>query len=74
MGTHHQAVHGGGSMPSIKVAILGFGTVGEGIYRILNERSKEIKQDTGYKIDIVSILVRDTLKKRMATPGTKITG
>ena len=58
MGTHHQAVHGGGDMPSIKVAILGFGTVGEGIYRILNERKEEIKQETGCTIDIVSILVR----------------
>ena len=73
MGTYHQAVHGGGDMPSIKVAILGFGTVGEGIYRILNERKEEIKRETGYTIDIVSILVRDTAKKRLATPGTKIT-
>ena len=52
MGTHHQAVHGGGDMPSIKVAILGFGTVGEGIYRILNERKEEIKNG---KQDIQSI-------------------
>ena len=44
MGTHHQAVHGGGGMPSIKVAILGFGTVGEGIYRILNEKKKTLKK------------------------------
>ncbi len=60
-------------MPSIKVAILGFGTVGEGIYRILNERKEEIKRETGCTIDIVSILVRDKAKERLATPGTKIT-
>ncbi|KAA0955834.1 homoserine dehydrogenase [Sporosarcina sp. ANT_H38] len=60
-------------MASIKVALLGFGTVGEGIYRILNERKEEIKQQTGYLIDIDSILVRDTAKKRLATPGIKIT-
>ncbi|MFJ7934098.1 homoserine dehydrogenase [Sporosarcina sp. NPDC096371] len=60
-------------MPSIKVAILGFGTVGEGIYRILNERKEEIKKETGHTIDIVSILVRDTAKERLATPGTRIT-
>ncbi|NYF23277.1 homoserine dehydrogenase [Sporosarcina sp. JAI121] len=60
-------------MPSIKVALLGFGTVGEGIYRILNERKEEIRQETGYAIDIVSILVRDTAKERLATPGIKIT-
>ncbi|MEK5040197.1 homoserine dehydrogenase [Sporosarcina sp. FSL K6-3457] len=60
-------------MPSIKVAILGFGTVGEGIFRILNERKDDIKQETGHTIDIVSILVRDTAKEYLATPGTKIT-
>ncbi|WP_318614787.1 homoserine dehydrogenase [Sporosarcina sp. YIM B06819] len=60
-------------MPSIKVAILGFGTVGEGVYRILNERKEDIQQETGHTIDIVSILVRDTAKKRLVTPGTKIT-
>lgn len=60
-------------MPSIKVAILGFGTVGEGIYRILNERKEDIQQETGHTIDIVSILVRDTSKERLVTPGTTIT-
>ena len=60
-------------MRTIKVAILGFGTVGEGIYRILSEKEKEIKQRTGYTIEVVSILVRDTLKKRMPTPGVQIT-
>lgn len=61
-------------MPSIKVALLGFGTVGEGIYRILTERKIEIKQQTGCEIDIVAILVRDTAKVRLATPGVKVTG
>ncbi|WP_342508077.1 homoserine dehydrogenase [Sporosarcina sp. FSL K6-2383] len=60
-------------MPSIKVAILGFGTVGEGIYRILNERKEEIRQETGHTIDIVSILVRDKSKERRVTVGTVIT-
>ena len=60
-------------MPSIKVALLGFGTVGEGIYRILNERKEEIMRETGRAIEIVSILVRDMSKERLATPGTKIT-
>ncbi|CAM3237806.1 homoserine dehydrogenase [Filibacter tadaridae] len=61
-------------MPSINVAILGFGIVGEGIYKILNERSKAIEKGTGYTINVVSILVRDTTKTRQSTPGTKITG
>lgn len=69
----YQAVCGGGNMPTIKVAILGFGTVGEGIYRILNEKKEAIKQRLGYQIDVVSILVRDVEKKRIPTPGVKIT-
>lgn len=60
-------------MPAIRAAILGFGTVGEGIYRILDERKKEIEQQTGYTIEIASILVRDTKKERIPTPGVLVT-
>ena len=73
MGTFYQAVYGGGSMPTIKVAILGFGTVGEGIYRILNEKKEKIKAQTGYTVEVVSILVRDISKERIPTPGVEIT-
>ena len=30
-------------MATIKAAILGFGTVGQGIYHILNEKREELK-------------------------------
>ena len=60
-------------MSTIKVAILGFGTVGEGVYRILNEKKNEIKLQTGYAIEISSIVVRDITKKRIETPGIKVT-
>lgn len=60
-------------MPTIKVAILGFGTVGEGIYRILNEKKEKIKAQTGYTVEVVSILVRDISKERIPTPGVEIT-
>lgn len=60
-------------MPTIKVAILGFGTVGEGVYRILNEKKEKIKAQTGYTIEVVSILVRDISKERIPTPGVEIT-
>jgi homoserine dehydrogenase len=60
-------------MPKIKVAILGFGTVGEGIYRILQERKEAIQKETGYTIDVHSILVRNKGKVRLTTPGTKVT-
>lgn len=60
-------------MPTIKAAILGFGTVGEGIYRILQERKEAIQKETGYTIDVHSILVRNKGKVRLTTPGTKVT-
>lgn len=60
-------------MPSIKVAILGFGTVGEGVYRILQEKREEIKKSTGFTVDVVSILVKDKAKRRMPIQGAKFT-
>ncbi len=60
-------------MSTIKIAILGFGTVGEGVYRILNEKKKEIEEFTGREIEVVSILVRDKSKERTPTPGVQIT-
>lgn len=61
------------NMPTIKAAILGFGTVGEGIYRILNEQRKEIEEQTGYIIEVTTILVRDLAKERLLMPGVQVT-
>ncbi|MCM3744426.1 homoserine dehydrogenase [Sporosarcina luteola] len=60
-------------MPSIKVAILGFGTVGEGVYRILQEKREEIKISTGFTVDVVSILVKDKAKERLPITGANYT-
>ncbi|MCM3709534.1 homoserine dehydrogenase [Sporosarcina luteola] len=60
-------------MPSIKVAILGFGTVGEGVYRILQEKREEIKKSTGFTVDVVSILVKDKAKERLPIIGANFT-
>ncbi|MDN4606237.1 homoserine dehydrogenase [Sporosarcina highlanderae] len=60
-------------MPSIKVAILGFGTVGEGVYRILQEKRDEIKKSTGFTVEVEIILVKDKNKKRMPIKGIQIT-
>ncbi len=56
-------------MSKLRVAILGFGTVGQGVYRILNERQHEIEEATGYVVEVVKILVKDPTKKRPATRG-----
>lgn len=55
-------------MATIKAAILGFGTVGQGIYHILNEKREELRDKLGLELEVAKILVRDTTKERV--PGT----
>ena len=40
----------------INVSILGFGTVGSGVYQIINENNKALEASTGKKIRVKSIL------------------
>ncbi|WP_051531305.1 homoserine dehydrogenase [Clostridiisalibacter paucivorans] len=46
------------------LGLLGIGTVGSGVYEILNERKTELESLTGTDINIEKILVRDINKKR----------
>lgn len=48
----------------MRVGILGFGTVGEGTYRMLADNRDEIVQKAGCPIDVVKIGVRDAEKAR----------
>lgn len=56
-------------MATIKAAILGFGTVGQGVYHVLNEKREELREKLGVELEVAKILVRDTSKERV--PGTK---
>lgn len=56
-------------MATIKAAILGFGTVGQGIYHVLNEKREELRKKLGVELEVAKILVRDTSVERV--PGTK---
>lgn len=60
-------------MPSIKAAIIGFGTVGKGVYKIIDEKREQIKKQTGYTVDIEAVLVQDITKTRDIFPGTVLT-
>lgn len=60
-------------MAPVKAAILGFGTVGQGIYTIVNERKQQLEKTIGSPIEIAGILVRDLDKTRPETPGVLIT-
>jgi len=49
---------------SIKVGILGFGTVGSGTYRMLHDNRAAIEQKVGMPIEVVRIGIKDAAKER----------
>jgi len=51
-------------MKEIKIALLGFGTVGMGVYELLKKNSELIKERVGIRSVVKKILVRDPKKKR----------
>ena len=48
----------------MKVALLGIGTVGTGVYEIINEKKGNYFANTREPVEIVKVLVRDQNKKR----------
>jgi homoserine dehydrogenase len=51
-------------MESIKIGLLGFGTVGKGTFDVLKRNQEEIKRRAGRGIDVTRIAVRDIAKAR----------
>jgi homoserine dehydrogenase len=51
-------------MKKVKIAVLGLGNVGSGVWKILNTNMEQIKKRSGYDIEIAKVLVRDMDKKR----------
>lgn len=51
-------------MKNVKIALLGLGTVGCGVWKILHENGEEISKRSGYKVEISKVLVRNANKKR----------
>ncbi len=51
-------------MKEVKIGLLGFGTVGSGVYELIQKNFKVIEQRTGIKPVIKKILVRDLNKDR----------
>lgn len=47
----------------IKAALLGFGTVGTGVYKVLKNQEKEMSAKIGCKVEIKKILVRNIEKQ-----------
>ncbi len=59
----------------VSVALLGYGTVGAAVNRLLNESADDIERATGHRFRVVKALVRDTAKEREfpAAPGVLTT-
>ena len=51
-------------MKKVKIALLGLGNVGRGVWMILNSNKEEIMKRSGYEIEVAKVLVRDLNKKR----------
>ncbi|MBO2537246.1 MULTISPECIES: homoserine dehydrogenase [Rummeliibacillus] len=60
-------------MTTVKVAILGFGTVGQGIFHIVNEKREQFKHTLGVDIEIAKILVNNVNKPRPHAPKELLT-
>lgn len=48
----------------VKIALLGLGNVGRGVWKILDTNREEISERSGYDIEVAKILVRDKNKNR----------
>lgn len=51
-------------MQKINIGLIGLGTVGMGVYKIIHEHQEELRYKTGFKVCINKVLVRDVNKKR----------
>lgn len=60
-------------LQTIKAALLGFGTVGSGVYTLLERRKDEMPQKIGTKLEITRILVRNAKKVREGAPAELFT-
>jgi homoserine dehydrogenase len=53
----------------VGVALLGYGTVGASVNRLLVESAEEIERATGHRLRVVHALVRDSAKERSFAPA-----
>jgi homoserine dehydrogenase len=60
-------------MAPIKAALLGFGTVGQGVYESVNTHKEQLKAVLGEEVVIKAVLVKDGSKKREVDEGVLVT-
>ena len=57
----------------VKVALLGSGTVGSGVYKLINRQRKEMPYKVGADLVVEKVLVRDKNKKREGIDSSLLT-
>ncbi len=57
---------------TIRIGLLGFGTVGSGVVKILSSQKKSIEEKAGVRIEIKKIGVRNLSKKRAVSVDKKL--
>lgn len=57
----------------IKVALLGAGTVGGGVYKLVERRAAEMPDKAGAELKITKVLVKNLQKKREGIPSEVLT-
>lgn len=65
-------LYGGKTLKKIGVSILGFGTIGSSVYKVLKEQRNFIAKTYGYEIKIRYILVKNLNKKRNVNDSVRI--
>ncbi|MCF6409404.1 homoserine dehydrogenase [Pseudalkalibacillus salsuginis] len=60
-------------MATVKVGLLGFGTVGSGVYEIIQNYQERLKSLLGKNVEIAGILVNDITKERGISPDILVT-
>ncbi|AQQ53180.1 homoserine dehydrogenase [Planococcus lenghuensis] len=60
-------------MSVIRTAILGFGTVGEGVYRTIKTHQQELKEVLGAEVEVSAVLVQNEQKERKVDKGILVT-
>lgn len=59
-------------MIDVPVALLGYGTVGSAVDRLLQESGDDIERATGHRLRVVRALVRDPAKERPKPPAAGV--
>jgi homoserine dehydrogenase len=57
----------------VPIALLGYGTVGASVHRLLEESADDIERATGHRVRVVRALVRDAAKERAGAPREILT-